>query len=81
MNKPLKKDRPFTIGFRVFRKGKLQPNSKMLKGNPFYPNTVSFKEWERGFNVAYYRNLERLDGQSEARSGESFQKIGGRYGK
>ena len=81
MNKPLKKDRPFTIGFRVFRKGKLQPNSKMLKGNPFYPNTVSFKEWERGFNVAYYRNLERLDEQSEARSRESFQKNGGRYGK
>lgn len=81
MNKPYKKDRPFTIGFRVFRKGKLQPDSKMLMGNPFYPNTVSFKEWERGFNVAYYRNLERLDEQSEARSRKSFQKIGGEDGK
>ena len=59
----------------------LKTNSKMLKGNPFYPNTVSFKEWERGFNVAYYRNLERLDEQSEARSRKSFQKIGGEDGK
>ncbi len=76
-----KKERPFTLGFRVFRKGLLKTNSKMLKGNPFYPNTVSFKEWERGFNVAYYRNLERLDEQSEARSRKSFQKIGGEDGK
>ena len=81
MNKPYKKDRPFTLGFRVFRKGQLEPDTKMLMGNPFYPTTVSFKEWERGFNVAYYRNLERLDEQSEARSRKSFQKIGGEDGK
>tara|TARA_X000001382_G_scaffold96524_1_gene70912 strand:- start:115 stop:366 length:252 start_codon:yes stop_codon:yes gene_type:complete len=76
-----RRDTPFSQGFRVFRKGKLIPNTKMLMGNPYYPNSKSFKEWERGFTVAYYRNLERLDEHSEKRSRESFQKNGGQYGK
>jgi|TARA_R110002012_G_scaffold54244_3_gene139160 hypothetical protein len=75
-----KKDTPFSQGFRVFRKGKLIPNTKMLMGNPFYPQSRSFKEWERGFTVAYYRNLERLDEQSEKTSRESFQNKGERNG-
>ena len=76
-----RKETPFSQGFRVFRKGKLIPNTKMLMGNPFYPQSRSFKEWERGFTVAYYRNLERLDEHSEERSRKSFQKNGGQYGK
>ena len=73
--------KPFDRGFRVFDKGRLLHKSKMLMGNPFHLNTTAYKEWERGFNVAYYRNLERLDEQSEERSRESFQKIGGKDGK
>ncbi len=73
--------KPFDRGFRVFEKGKIMYPSKMLKGNPFHPHTTAYKEWERGFNVAYYRNLERLDERSEERSRESFQKIGGEDGK
>ena len=44
-----------------------QPNEAYLKGledfkrgqirNPYKPKTYYFKEWERGFNIAYYDNL------------------------
>ena len=81
MNKPYKKDRPFTLGFRVFRKGQLQPDTKMLRGNPFHLGSVASKEWERGFNAAYYRNLGRRHDFSMERSRKSFQKNGGKYGK
>ena len=73
--------KPFEQGYSIFVKGKLCEGTKMLRGNPFHPGSVASKEWERGFNVAYYQNLERLDEQSERRSRKSFQKHGGKYGK
>jgi len=39
-------------GQRAFHKGKLI--------NPYKPNTSFYKEWERGFNKAYFENLEKL---------------------
>ena len=73
--------KPYEQGYSIFVRGKLSEGTKMLRGNPFHLGSVASKEWERGFNVAYYRNLERLDEQSEARSRKSFQKIGGEDGK
>ena len=73
--------KPYEQGYSVFARGKLSEGTKMLRGNPFHLGSVASKEWERGFNVAYYRNLERLDQQNEERSRKSFQKNGGRYGK
>tara|TARA_Y100001937_G_scaffold119615_1_gene175610 strand:+ start:756 stop:980 length:225 start_codon:yes stop_codon:yes gene_type:complete len=73
--------KPFDRGFSVFKQGRINGGSKMLKGNPFHPKSTAFKEWERGFNVAYYQNLERLDEQSEGRSRKSFQIKGEKYGK
>lgn len=44
-----------------------QPNEAYLRGledfkrgmtrNPYRPKSYYFKEWERGFNTAYYDNL------------------------
>ena len=73
--------KPYEQGYSVFARGKLSEGTKMLRGNPFHLGSVASKEWERGFTVAYYRNLERLDEHSEKRSRESFQKNGGQYGK
>lgn len=46
---------------------KKQPNEAYLKGvldfwrgqtcNPYKPKSYYYKEWERGFNYAYYDNL------------------------
>ena len=49
------------------KKKRKQPNEAFLKGiedfrqgqtrNPYKPKSYYFKEWERGFNYAYYDNL------------------------
>ena len=31
--------------------------------NPYPKNSMRFKEWERGFNAAYFKNLEKLSEQ------------------
>jgi hypothetical protein len=55
-NSQPKKDRtaPLKIqlekGQYAFKKGWL--------GNPYDPDTVQGKEWQRGFNAAYFENLD-----------------------
>jgi hypothetical protein len=39
-------------GQRAFHRGKLV--------NPYKPNTSFYKEWERGFNKAYFENLKKI---------------------
>lgn len=39
-------------GIKAFREGNL--------GNPHKLNTKQGREWEMGFNKAYFRNLERV---------------------
>ena len=46
-------------GQRAFHRGKL--------ANPYKPNTSFYKEWERGFNKAYFENLEKLSGRQRKR--------------
>ena len=75
------KMKPYEQGYSVFVRGKLSEETKMLRGNPFHLGSVASKEWERGFNAAYYRNLRRRHDFSEERSRKSFQKNGGKYGK
>ena len=41
------------IGRQAFYRGKLN--------NPFRPNTAFYREWERGFNQAYFENLEKIN--------------------
>ena len=39
-------------GYSDFKKGRLI--------NPFHEDTMQFREWNRGFNVAYFEQLKRI---------------------
>jgi len=43
----------YNQGYGAFIKGNLE--------NPYYPDSYSYKEWERGFNAAYFYNLGRIE--------------------
>jgi hypothetical protein len=42
----------FQKGMDAFKKGRL--------GNPYRPNTKDNRDWEFGFNKAYFSNLEKV---------------------
>ena len=47
----------YTRGIMDFKKGRIT--------NPFHPDTMQYREWERGFNTAFYENLERVKGHEQ----------------
>jgi hypothetical protein len=49
--------KPFEEGKLAFRKGKL--------GNPYTINTKNNRDWEYGFNVSYFKNLEKVKKNEE----------------
>ena len=64
-NKRLSKyDAPLKIqfhkGFNDFRRGRVF--------NPFNLNTMQSREWERGFNSAYFLNLKKVKQREEIRT-------------
>tara|TARA_R110000822_G_C14894347_1_gene448172 strand:+ start:278 stop:454 length:177 start_codon:yes stop_codon:yes gene_type:complete len=44
--------KPFEEGKLAFRKGTL--------GNPYTINTKNNRDWEYGFNIGYFKNLEKV---------------------
>ena len=50
-------------GYKDFRQGRVV--------NPFPSDTMQYREWERGFNKAYYEQLKRVKEyeQTKGRSG------------
>ena len=56
-----KHDAPLKIqwmkGYDAFAYGKIR--------NPYGSDTMLYREWERGFNTAYYDNLTRVEMQLE----------------
>ncbi len=42
----------------VFKSGK--EGFRRNKSNPFNVDTYSHREWERGYNAAYFENLEKV---------------------
>ena len=44
--------KPFEEGKTAFRRGSL--------GNPYTLNTKNNRDWEYGFNIAYFKNLEKV---------------------
>jgi hypothetical protein len=36
--------------------------------NPFSPNSIKAKEWQRGFDVAYFANLRRMEQRVDYRT-------------
>jgi hypothetical protein len=54
--------KPYDEGYRAFRKGQLS--------NPYNKDTSRYRDWEFGFNKAYFDNLERVK-EREARDGKT----------
>ena len=52
----------FEKGYTVFRRGVLDKLAKLknLVANPFKSKTSSYREWERGFNSAYFEHLKKV---------------------
>lgn len=46
----MKKLTPYQEGFKAFKEGNL--------GNPYNENTSRNRDWELGFNKAYFSNLD-----------------------
>ena len=63
------KMKPFNEGYQAFLKGDL--------GNPYQVNTKDNRDWEMGFNKAYFRNLDRvkLNEQKQNESRRRGQKL------
>jgi len=57
MEQQIKKDRQPPLPIQ-FDKGKYAFKKGWL-GNPYDPVTVQGKEWQRGFNAAYFENLSK----------------------
>jgi hypothetical protein len=57
MEQQIKKDRQPPLPIQ-FDKGKYAFKKGWL-GNPYDPSTVQGKEWQRGFNAAYFENLSK----------------------
>jgi hypothetical protein len=58
----IKKDRTAPLSIQL-EKGKFAFKKGWL-GNPYKPETVQGKEWQRGFNAAYFENLDKLTKRS-----------------
>jgi hypothetical protein len=46
-------------GFNDFKKGKIYSNYSI--------DTIDYKEWQRGWNAAYFENLEMINGNEAAK--------------
>jgi hypothetical protein len=54
--------KPFDEGQRAFKRGNLV--------NPYNPETSRYRDWQFGFDRAYFDNLERVK-EREARNGKA----------
>ena len=65
MNKSLTEH--FEDGYAAFKKVQIYNNKFHAVANPLKKDTTPYREWQRGWNSAYFKNLEKLNG-SGARS-------------
>lgn len=54
--------KPFYQGRKAFYSPKFNKTEKgyILEGNPYKENTKDNRDWEFGYNKAYYENLEKV---------------------
>ena len=65
MNKSLTEH--FEDGYTAFNRVQIRKRKFHAVANPLKANTTAYREWQRGWNTAYFKNLEKLNG-SGARS-------------
>jgi hypothetical protein len=53
----------FERGYLDFKRGRVN--------NPFHSDTMQYREWERGFNAAYFENLKRVKENEKSRTGST----------
>tara|TARA_R100000231_G_scaffold66980_2_gene53704 strand:- start:8 stop:232 length:225 start_codon:yes stop_codon:yes gene_type:complete len=52
----------FEKGYHAFKRG--------IVSSPFNPNTMQTREWQRGFNSAYFANLKKVKNYESRRRGK-----------
>ena len=52
----------FEKGINAFKKGNMK--------NPYNFRTMKYREWQRGYNLAYFKNLEKLKRDENRRRGK-----------
>lgn len=58
--------KPFNAGIKAFKEGRLD--------NPYRQDTKDYRDWEFGFNKAYFSNLDRLQSRQQPRGrGDTVQ--------
>ena len=57
--------KPFNEGIKAFKEGRL--------GNPYRENTKDYRDWEFGFNKAYFSNLERIQPRGRSSQVQSIK--------
>jgi hypothetical protein len=60
VNKSLAKN--FEDGHRAFNMVERRNGRFHQVSNPLRKNTTSYREWQRGWEAAYFENLEKLNG-------------------
>ena len=58
----------FQRGYEDFKRGQID--------NPFHNETMQYREWDRGFNKAYFDKLERVKINEQHRN-RSTEMVGG----
>lgn len=56
----------FLMGYDSFKYGRVV--------SPFHRDTMQFREWNRGFNTAYYENVKRVKENESSRRSKSIPK-------
>ena len=54
----------FSKGLSDFKRGRVT--------NPYHLNTMQAREWERGYNIAYFQRLERVKRDEARRRSEEI---------
>ncbi len=60
MNKKLADS--YKEGYNAFSRIEVRKKRKHVVANPMKPKTTPYREWQRGWNAAYFENLEKLNG-------------------
>ena len=61
--------KPFVEGLKSFNRCKKVGKYYYLIDNPYGADTQQSREWERGYNQAYFKSLEKVKEHEQTRAG------------